>query len=744
MAFFGLIGGRRKSRRAERVEPRLSGGQSGGRSGGKSRAKSTTSARTRKRGTSRDQPRRPARRRRLSILRVVTWGATLCIWAGIVGIGATAYVYYNLDERGLFQLPEREPGMMLLSADGHVVAERGSFFGDEVRIGELPRYVPEAIIAIEDRRFEHHFGIDPVGLVRAFIANQQAGRVVQGGSTITQQLAKNLFLEPDRTYERKFQEAVLALWLENRYSKDEILQLYLNRTYFGAGATGVEKASQKFFGKSARDITIAEAAILAAVLNAPSALNPINHPERAAARARLVIAEMVESGFITRAEAEQGGKRPYRHQTDRLHPGHAIHRRLGRRATAGPDRRVRGERRGGNHHRPRPCRADAERAVRTRLDEQGEALGVSQAAVVVLDTDGGVKALVGGQVLHQEPVQQRREGQAPAGVVVQAVRLSHGARAWRNARQPCRRRARDHRGLVARELCARVSWRRDAAQGDGPVAQYGRRQARRLGGPEQCREHRPAPRHRVGACNTNASIALGTSEGQLLELTGAFSPFANGGRSVLPHVVTRMTTRDGRVLYERRGSGLGQVVMPWDVGAMNDMLRTVVTSGTGRRAAIAGRDIAGKTGTSQDYRDAWFIGYSAQLVAGVWTGNDDNAPTKRVTGGNLPAIIWKDVMEPAHLGLEALALPGDLGPQIASETPYDVQDMFSYRDAGTQPYDDTGIFGMFRGLFGGGRPAAAQPPQYGNGAEYRDPYGAAPAPEGAPARDRNYDHLNSR
>ncbi|HUE47116.1 MAG TPA: transglycosylase domain-containing protein, partial [Aestuariivirgaceae bacterium] len=174
MAFFGLIGGRRKLRRAERVEPRLTGGKSGG----QSRAKSTASTRSRKRNTSRDQPRRPARRRRFSILRVVTWGATLCVWAGIVGISATAYVYYNLDERGLFQLPEREPGMMLLSADGHVVAERGSFFGDEVRIGELPRYVPEAIIAIEDRRYEHHFGIDPVGLVRAFIANQQAGRVV--------------------------------------------------------------------------------------------------------------------------------------------------------------------------------------------------------------------------------------------------------------------------------------------------------------------------------------------------------------------------------------------------------------------------------------------------------------------------------------------------------------------------------------------------------------------------------------
>jgi penicillin-binding protein 1A len=243
-------------------------------------------------------------------LRILTWGATLALWAGIMAVGATTYVYLGLDERGLFQMPEREPGMMLLASDGHVVAERGSFFGDEVRVDELPRYVAQAVIAIEDRRFDQHFGIDPVGLARAFIANHQAGKVVQGGSTITQQLAKNLFLKPERTYERKFQEAVLALWLENRYSKEEILQLYLNRTYFGAGAIGIEKASKKFFGKSARDITLSEAAILAAVLNAPSALNPVKHPDRAAARAKRVIDEMVQAGFITRAEAERAVKAP--------------------------------------------------------------------------------------------------------------------------------------------------------------------------------------------------------------------------------------------------------------------------------------------------------------------------------------------------------------------------------------------------------------------------------------------------
>jgi penicillin-binding protein 1A len=721
MAFFGLIGRRKRKRRGERVEPRLTGGKAGGRS--------RDTARSPRRPSRRDPPRRPARRRRVSILRVVTWGATLCLWAGIVAVGATSYVYLNLDERGLFQMPEREPGMMLLSADGHVVAERGSFFGDEVRIDELPRYVPEAVIAIEDRRFDQHFGIDPVGLVRAFLANYQAGRVVQGGSTITQQLAKNLFLEPERTYERKFQEAVLALWLENRYSKDEILQLYLNRTYFGAGATGVEKASQKFFGKSARDITLAEAAILAAVLNAPSALNPINHPDRAAARAKLVIAEMVETGAITKAEAEQAQSAPTAIKPADYIPATqyivdwvteqlpdligTLDESVVVETTI--DRRL---------------QAQAESVVRKRLDEEGEALGVSQAAMVVLDTDGAVKALVGGRSYiksqFNRAVKAKRQPGSSFKPFVYLTALEQGATpdsivvdepvtidGW----SPENYR-REYRGAVTLRTALALSINTVAAKlgnSVGPINVVST--ARRLGIRSDM--------------HTNASIALGTSEVTLLELTAAFTPFANGGRSVVPHVVTRIATRDGRVLYERRGSGLGQAVMHYDISAMNDMLRAVVTSGTGRRAALAGRDIAGKTGTSQDYRDAWFIGYSAQLVAGVWAGNDDNSPTKRVTGGSLPAGIGKDVMEPAHAGLDPMALPGDLGPQIASDWPWaEVDDTRSYQP---YQYDNSGIFGLFQGLFGGSRAASAQPP------EYRDT-----APEPQPGRRQNMDHLISR
>ena len=224
---------------------------------------------------------RKPRRKRSVVFKLVAWGMMVGLWAMLAVFATTAYLFVNLDKQGLFNIPEREPGIMLLASDGSVLAERGAFFGDAVRIDELPPYVPQAIIAVEDRRFRSHFGIDPFGIARALYANYRAGGTVQGGSTITQQLAKNLFLKPERTLERKVQEAILAVWLESKFSKDEILQLYMNRVYFGAGATGIDKAAQKFFGKSARDVNLSEAAVLAAVLKAPSRYNPIASTKRA-------------------------------------------------------------------------------------------------------------------------------------------------------------------------------------------------------------------------------------------------------------------------------------------------------------------------------------------------------------------------------------------------------------------------------------------------------------------------------
>ena len=318
--------------------------------------------------------------------------------------------FLSLDKQGLFKIPGARAGMILLADDGNVLAERGSFFGDEVRLDE-PSFVPQAVIAIEDRRLLPALASTPSALLRAGFANLQAGRVVEGGSTITQQLAKNLFLQPDRTIERKFQEMILAFWLESKFTKDEILQLYLNRVYYGAGAVGIERAAQRPFLRSARDVNLAQAAILAAVLKAPSAYNPINHPDRATARAGLVISGMVEAGFITQSEAtgrlfpqDRRGKcratLPAQYIVDYV-----------QRAAARPHRQVRPVDRRRDHHRP-PA-PDRRRALgappsgaRGRQAQCHPGCGGDHERARWYQGDGRRP------LLCQEPVQPRRQGRS--------------------------------------------------------------------------------------------------------------------------------------------------------------------------------------------------------------------------------------------------------------------------------------------------------------------------------------------
>ena len=258
----------------------------------------------------------------------------LALW-GAFGLAALfGYIWLTLSQNGVLTIPEREPGLMILAADGTMLAEQGAFRGDEARLADLPDYVPNALIAIEDRRFRSHYGVDPIGLGRAIFTNLASGRLVQGGSTLTQQLAKNLFLSPARTLERKLQEAVLAVWLETQYSKDEILQLYLNRVYYGAGATGIEKAAQTYYRKSASELSLTEAATLAGILPAPSNYNPLKNPEAAARRARLVLQSMEEEGFISPDGGPARDQCACRGAGVRLHSRHAVRGRLGARTAA--------------------------------------------------------------------------------------------------------------------------------------------------------------------------------------------------------------------------------------------------------------------------------------------------------------------------------------------------------------------------------------------------------------------------
>jgi penicillin-binding protein 1A len=684
----GVFSSRRKPRRGERAEPQLF-------------------AQPPRRG---GQKMPPPRRRRSLLGRLVSLALVLSVWGLLAGGAVFGYVWLSLDRKGLLQIPERQPGIMILASDGSVLAEQGAFFGDAVRVSELPDYVPNAVIAIEDRRFRHHFGVDPLGLLRAFVRNASAGRVVEGGSTLTQQLAKNLFLTPDRTYERKLQEVVLAVWLETRFTKNEILQLYLNRVYYGSGAFGIEKAAQTYYGKPARDLSLAEAATLAGLLKAPANYSPTKKPEEAAARAGLVLQSMVRDGFITAEEGRDAIAAPATVVASDYVPatGYVVDW-----VTEQLPLLVK------NYDQSiiiettldTGLQAHAEQVLRKRLATDGKKLGVSQGAVVLTDTTGAIKAMVGGRSYkgsqYNRATKAKRQPGSSFKPFVYLAALEQGYSPDSIERdEPVRigtwepeNYKHKYLGDVSLEKAFALSLNTVAAklaQAVGPANVV-------------------ATAHRLGitsALGNDASIALGTSEVTPLEMAAAFTPFANGGAAVQPYAVMRVVTRDGQVLYERSGDGLGQVVTDYDLGAMNRMMRAVVLYGTGTKAAFGTHDIGGKTGTSQDYRDAWFVGFSSYFVGAVWLGNDDNTPTKNVTGGSLPALVWHDIMEQAHQGLAVLPLPGEQLPAGDNGEAIIVSD---YGEGADQAYEDEngdvlyvpeqqtrGRKGFLEQIFGGG------------------------------------------
>ncbi len=605
--------------------------------------------------------RRPPKRRRSIVWRLIKITFTLGIWSAIAGALAFAYIWFSLNARGLLTIPERHPGVMMLAADGSVLSEQGSFFGDTAKVSELPDYVPNAVIAIEDHRFRSHYGVDPIGLARAMFRNVLAGHMVQGGSTLTQQLAKNLFLSPEKTATRKAQEAVLAVWLESKFSKDEILQLYLNRVYFAPNAIGIEQASRLFFNKSAGELSIVEAATLAGMLKAPTSYNPTLHPDASTARAKLVIDAMVRENFVSENDAQESVNAPSNVVSANFIPAkqYAVDwiaeqmpllvknfdQSIVVETTIDP-----------------ALQANAEKSLRKRLSESGKKLGVSEGAIVVLDTSGAVTAMVGGRSYKKSQYNRATKAKRQPGSAFKPfVYLTAFQEGYRpdtvEVDEPVSFGGWSPENYKHKYL-GRVTLETAFAQSINTVAA----KLAHAVGPENV----ALTAERLGIMSPlghDASIALGTSEVTPLELTSAFVPFANGGRAVQPYVVKRITTKDGHVLYEHGGDGLGQVVADRDLGEMNQIFRAVVRQGTGTKAQFGDFDIGGKTGTSQDYRDAWFVGFTPYMVAGVWMGNDDNSPTKNVTGGSLPAQIWRDIMAPAHSGLIPAALPGYVAPE---------------------------------------------------------------------------------
>lgn len=599
------------------------------------------------------------RKRRIRLWSALRGLLVVAIWALVAMLGVVAWFAYDLPDVDEVAGLTRRPSVTVEAADGTMLASFGALYGPAVPVDDLPAYLPAAVMAVEDRRFYDHWGIDPLGILRAAFVNLRAGHVVQGGSTITQQVAKNLFLTHERSYKRKIQEVLLALWLEARFTKDQILTLYLNRVYLGAGTYGVEAAAQRYFDRSAREVTLYQAAMLAGLLKAPSRYNPVADPEAARRRTAVVLRAMADAGVLTSAQAEEvaaaGGKAVAgvrrggvgRHFADwimervdeyvgRTDQDVVVHTTL--------DYRL---------------QAAAERAVAEMLRTEGPSKGVTEAAVVVLDPEGAVRAMVGGRdygrsqfnravQAHRQPgsafkpfvyLAALEAGMEPDDTVTDAPVRVEG---WSPTNfDGTFRGAVTLREAAARSLNTVAVSLQERVGRDAVMAV-----AERLGVPAGMQ---PTP-----------SLALGTEEVALLPLTAAYAPFANGGKGVLPHGIVTITGRDGRVLYSRTGEGLGQVVKPGDVAAMNDLLGAVIAWGTGKAAALD-RPAAGKTGTSQDHRDAWFIGYTADFVAGVWMGNDDDRPTKGVTGGGMPARLWTRVMQEAHEGLPPRPLPSVRG-----------------------------------------------------------------------------------
>jgi penicillin-binding protein 1A len=594
-------------------------------------------------------------------------GLPIALGAATGAIFATLLIYYTIAFPDPLSLrhKERAPVIRILARDNSLINERGGA-DDYIPLDLIPPIVIDAVVATEDRRFNDHWGLDPVGLVRAALANLRAGRFAQGGSTLTQQLAKNLFLTSERTMGRKLEELVLAVWLEMRLGKRDILELYLNRVYFGGGAYGIEAASQRYFDKSARELSIAEAAVLAGLLKAPSKYSPSTNPEAARDRGRIVLTKMREFRVITPEQESQARAEEVRFVGAKQ-----------QQALAGIDYAVDYilERLpsiiGSDHFEvivettiDAALQVKASQALQKALILQGTSLAASQGAVTILDGDGRILALVGGRSYadsqFNRAIKAKRQPGSAFKPFVYLAALESGLtpesatydlplnlKGW----SPKNDNGKYTGAVTLRHALAHsintVAVRLLLDSGAHRVAKA----ARRLGIGSDLRE--------------DPSLALGTSEVSLLELTGAYTAFANGGYAVEPHIVRRVRLGSGRVLYARPAAKVHRNISLAHVSAMNSMLHSVMTDGTGRRAALTAHPAAGKTGTSQEFRDAWFVGYTAYMTAGVWIGNDNGQPMNKVRGGQLPAQVWRDVMQFAHQGMMPLALAGlATGPNL--------------------------------------------------------------------------------
>jgi penicillin-binding protein 1A len=614
----------------------------------------------------------------------------------------------DLDVNRDLYAANRPIAFTFLDANGQVAGHRGAIVGERLKLSDMPPYLPAAFIAMEDRSFYENQGIDIRGLLRAMWMNMRAGHVVAGGSTITQQTAKIVFLSPKRTFTRKYEELLDAAALEKSLTKKQILELYLNRIYLGAGAYGVDGAAHTYFGKSARDLTLSEAAMLATLTRAPSAFSPRRDLVAAQARTGLVLRAMVETGAITQSEAREAELHPAaitdRSFTDARNffmdaaADEALKLLGSDGASRDADLVVR------TTFQPK-LEETARHALSHTLNAHGRHVRASEGAIVLMKTDGAIAALIGGRdydaSVFNRAIQAKRQPGSAFKPFVYLAALESGISPWDTREDgpvdidgwtPTNYGGRSYGSVTLTEAIAHsintVTAKLAQEVGIGNVIKAARR----------CGIASPL--------TANASLALGTSVVTPLELTAAYATFASGGMRVSPYLVTEIEDSAHRVLYQRTAPPPVRVIAPQVNRDLTAMLYDVLVEGTGRGAALSGREAAGKTGTTQDYRDAWFVGFTPDYVAGVWVGNDNYSPMRNVTGGTLPAAIWRTVMTAAEQGLPVKKLDKSSPPP-----PEDVADSDSDNETGAangeddesaQGAGDSGHHSFWDWLFGRG------------------------------------------
>lgn len=541
---------------------------------------------------------------------------------------------------------EKESGKKIIEinySNGNRITNRGEIYTSEVNFYEIPQHLINAVIATEDRRFFGHHGVDIFGIIRAYNVNKKAGRIVQGGSTITQQLAKLLFLKSERTFKRKIQEILLAVQLERNFTKEQILTFYLNRAYFGAGNYGVGNAAKNYFGKEVAQLNLSESALLAGLLKAPSKLSPKNNRELAESRTNVVLKAMIDAGFLNEKNFSELNQDPnYKvDHAQRLYFADFAFEQfpefLGKKDADEKIISITGT-------LDEKIQEKLENILHQFVQKNSAKIGKSELSVVVMNKSGAVLGMSGGNDYQKSQfnraVYAKRQAGSAFKTFVYLAAFEKGLHpddvfedkkinvgAWLPENYENR-----YLGAVTLSQAFANSLNSVAIQ-----------LARKVGG-----EAVTEVAHRCGIVSkidkNDPTIALGTTEVTLLELVGAYATIANDGAPVIPYAISEIKTGDGILVYQRQSSGLDAVISAAAEEKIRKVLREVVVHGTGKNANI-GDDIYGKTGTSQNFRDAWFVGFNSEYVIGVWIGNDNNSPTNKITGGSLPAQLFGEIVE---------------------------------------------------------------------------------------------------